>query len=224
MINNVKAVIFDLDGTLVDSMWMWINIDIEYLARFDIPLPEGLQREIEGMSMTETAIYFKNRFHIEDSVEKIKADWNQMAWDYYANRIGLKPYVVEFLSELKEKGIKMGIATSNSHELVDLVTKNNQIHSYFSSIRTSCDVERGKPFPDVYLKVAEELEVDPSECLVFEDIVQGIQAGKNAGMRVFAIEDEYSADTREEKKQAADYYIETYKDVLGLINKEVPVE
>ena len=75
MWENKKAVIFDLDGTLVDSMWIWRDIDIEYLGRFGISVPSGLQTEIEGMSFSETAVYFKERFHIPDSLEKIKRDW-----------------------------------------------------------------------------------------------------------------------------------------------------
>ena len=71
-LNQKKAVIFDLDGTLVDSMWMWKAIDVEYLARFDLECPEDLQKEIEGMSFSETAAYFKKRFSLEDSLEQIK--------------------------------------------------------------------------------------------------------------------------------------------------------
>ena len=214
MISNVKAVIFDLDGTLVDSMWMWKQIDIDYLERFGQDVPEDLQDSIEGMSFTETAEYFKKRFDIPDSVDQIKSDWNAMAWDLYANRVPLKEGVAEFLELLRQKEIKMGIATSNSRELVELVTKNNEIHSYFQTIRTSCDVNKGKPAPDIYLKVAEDLGVDPKDCLVFEDVVQGIMAGKNAGMTVCAVKDEYSEKQASEKRQCSDYYIDSYVELL----------
>ena len=81
MLKNKKAVIFDLDGTLVDSMWMWKAIDIEYLGRFGIELPATLQKDIEGKSFSETAVYFKETFKLPDSLEKIKSDWNRMAYD-----------------------------------------------------------------------------------------------------------------------------------------------
>ena len=83
-----------------------------------------------------------------------------------------------------------------------------------SCIVTSCSVKKGKPSPDVYLEAARQLGADPSECLVFEDIVKGIEAGKNAGMKVCAIEDVYSFAQREKKKEISDYYIETYNDIL----------
>lgn len=215
MLENKKAVIFDLDGSLVDSMWMWREIDIEYLGRFGIPLPEGLQSQIEGMSFSETAVYFKEHFPIPDSVEEMKANWNQMAWDKYMNEVPLKPGIPEFLKGCMEHGIKLGIATSNSRELVENVAKVHNLHDYFSCIMTGCDVNKGKPAPDIYLAVAKTLQVSPSECLVFEDIVPGILAGKRAGMEVCAVEDAYSVHAREEKKALADYYIEDYYNLFS---------
>lgn len=217
MLQNIKAVIFDLDGTLVDSMGIWKEIDIEYLGRFGIELPPCLQTEIEGKSFTETAQYFKKRFGLPDSIEKMKSDWNQMAFHKYAYEVPLKPGVLEFLTYLKERGIKMGIATSNSRELAEAIAGRFGFLDYMSCLLTGCDVRKGKPAPDVYLNVAERLSVDPKDCLVFEDVTAGIMAGKNAGMKVCAVEDEYSALNREEKKQLADYYIQDY---LELLQKE----
>lgn len=212
MMTGKRAVIFDLDGSLVDSMWMWRQIDIEYLGRFGIPLPEDLQSRIEGMSFHETAVYFKEHFHIPEPIEKMKADWNRMAWDKYMNEVPLKPGAEEFLKGCRERNIQLGIATSNSRELVENVASVHGLHNYFSCIMTGCDVGRGKPAPDIYLAVAARLEVPAEQCLVFEDIIPGIQAGKNAGMTVCAVEDEYSLSSRDEKKRLADYYIEDYYD------------
>ena len=210
MMHEKHAVIFDLDGSLVDSMWIWKDIDVEYLGRFGIPLPENLQAQIEGMSFSETAIYFKERFALSDSLEQIKEDWNRMAWNKYMNEVPLKPGVHEFLTGCKQRGIKLGIATSNSRELVENVARAHNLHDYFSCIMTSCDVNKGKPAPDIYLAVAEKLCVNPENCLVFEDIIPGIMAGKNAGMEVCAVDDYYSRHVKEEKKALADYYLEDF--------------
>lgn len=215
MLNGKKAVIFDLDGTVVDSMWMWKQIDIDYLARFGIEMPEDLQSCIEGMSFTETAVYFKERFGINDELDEIKKSWNDMAWDIYENRVRLKPGVKEFLTELKKRGIKTGIATSNSKELVKVVLDKQNIAKYFDAVHTSCEVKKGKPAPDIYLLVAERLGVSPAECLVFEDIMQGIAAGKNAGMQVCAVDDDFSKEYRAEKAEAADYFIYDYTELLN---------
>ena len=213
MLENIDAVIFDLDGSLVDSMWMWKEIDIEYLGRFGIPLPENLQSEIEGMSFSETAEFFKKRFQIPDSIQKIKDDWNAMAWDKYSHEVPLKEGVDVLLDYCKENDILLGIATSNSRELVENIASVHGLDDYFSCIMTGCDVAKGKPAPDIYLAVAKELGVEPERCLVFEDIIPGILAGKAAGMKVCAVEDAYSLAQKEEKAAMADYYIEDYTDL-----------
>lgn len=214
MLNNIKAVLFDLDGTLVDSMWMWKDIDIEYLGRRGLELPPELQKDIEGMSLTETAIYFKTRFKISDSLEEIKKEWMDMARDKYCHEVCLKPGAKEFLEYLKERGIRTGIASANGMELVQAVLAAQGVSGYLDSVHTCCDVERGKPHPDIYLLVAKELGVVPEECLVFEDIPMGLLAGRRAGMKTCAVEDKFSRDQVKEKCRLADYYIQDYYDIL----------
>ncbi len=210
----IEAVIFDLDGSMVDSMWIWRSIDIEYLGKFGIPLPENLQACIEGMSFSETAAYFKERFSLPDDLETIKEDWNRMAWDKYANEVPVKEGVRELLAYCGERGIKAGIATSNSRQLVENVVRAHQMESCFDCIMTGCEVEKGKPAPDIYLAVAKELAVAPENCLVFEDIIPGIQAGKAAGMKVCAVYDEYSVHQDEEKHRLADYYTYGFRELM----------
>ncbi len=214
MWRNKKAIIFDLDGTLVDSMWMWYDIDVEYLGRFGITIPQGLQADIEGMSFSETAVYFKERFQIPDSLEKMKSDWNEMAWDKYTHEVPMKKGAVEFIKACRKRGILLGIATSNSRELVENIVAVHGLKEDFACIMTGCDVNRGKPAPDIYLAVARELSVKPGDCLVFEDIIPGIQAGIAAGMEVCAIEDEYSLYQLKEKAALADYFIRDYRELL----------
>lgn len=210
----IEAVIFDLDGSMVDSMWMWRAIDIEYLGKFGITLPENLQACIEGMSFSETAVYFKERFDLPDDLDTIKADWNRMAWDKYTYEVPVKDGVTELLQYCMDHGIKVGIATSNSRELVENVVKARHLDQYFDCIMTGCDVAKGKPAPDIYLAVAKELNVSPENCLVFEDIIPGIQAGKAAGMRVCAVYDKYSEHQDAEKRTLADYYTYHFKELM----------
>lgn len=220
MLSNVEAVIFDLDGTLIDSMWLWKAIDIEYLARYDLELPDNLQSEIEGMSFTETAEYFKKRFNLDDEIEDIKKVWNEMAGEYYLNKVTLKDRVKDFLKFLKENQVKIGIATSNSKELVNIIIERFELADYFHSIRTSCEVESGKPSPDIYLKVAQDLKVTPETCLVFEDVPNGILAGKAAGMKVCAVYDDFSKNVITEIKEISDYFIESFEEVISMIEDD----
>ena len=214
MLRNTKAVIFDLDGTLIDSMWIWKDIDIAYFAEKGIEMPEDLQEKIEGMSMRETATFMKKTFDIEDDEQTMMNTWNHMAMDAYCHRVPLKEGAKEFLQFLKEQGIKTGIATSNSKELLHAVAEKLDLYSYIDCFLTGNEVAHGKPFPDVYLEVAQRLAVSPRDCLVFEDVLPGIMAGKHAGMRVCAIYDDYTKDVVEEKKQSADYYIQNYRELL----------
>ena len=213
MLKNIQAVLFDLDGTLVDSMWVWRDIDIAYLGKFGLTLPESLQAEIEGKSFSETAVYIKERFEIPDSIEEMKADWNRLAWDKYTHEVPLKKGAREFLDYCKIHHIRLGIATSNSRELVENIIKVHGLSDYFTGVVTGCEVERGKPYPDVYLEAARRCAVEPSACLVFEDIVPGIMAGRAAGMKVCAVEDDYSLGQEAEKRRLADYYIKDYFDI-----------
>jgi len=180
-LDDVKAVIFDLDGTLVDSMWMWETIDIEFLGKYGYSCPPELQKTIEGMGFTETAVYFKERFSLPLSIEEIKQIWTEMSIDKYRNAV------------LESLGVR----------------------GFFQVVTTACEVNAGKPAPDIYLYVAEKLGVKPEDCMVFEDVPAGILAGKRAGMTVYAIEDEFSRKMEAEKRELADGYIRDYFELLG---------
>lgn len=214
MLNNIDAVIFDVDGTIADSMWMWKQIDIEYLDRFGITLPDDLQKNIEGMSFRETAHYFKEHFLIPDSIEKMMADWNEMAAHKYRYEIPLKEGALEFMKQCKKKGLLLGIVTSNSVELFSDLLTAHKLENMFDVIITGSDGLKGKPAPDMYLEAAKRLSVDVSKCLVFEDIIPGILAGKRAGMKVCAIDDAYSKDVLLEKKKESDFFIDSFEDIL----------
>lgn len=220
MLQNIKAICFDLDGTLIDSMWMWEQIDIEFLGRFGISLPENLQRDIAGMSFPETANYFKTHFPLPLSEEEMMDEWNRMAWDKYENEVRVKPGVKEFLEYCRQNGIKMGIGTSNSRELVELCLKPLGIREYFQTIRTAAEVAKGKPAPDIYELVAGDLQVEPEQCIVFEDVLHGVLAGKNAGMRICAVYDKNCFDREEDIKKEADYYIESFEELKYLYEEK----
>lgn len=215
MIEKTKAVIFDLDGTLVDSMWMWKDIDIEFLGNYGYACPPELQKEIEGMSFSETAVYFKDRFGLKETIEEIKAVWREMSIEKYRCEVPLKPGAGEFLRHLKSQNIAAGIATSNGREMVDAVIDSLGIREYFSVIATACEVAAGKPAPDIYLNVAGRLGIAPKDCLVFEDVPAGILAGKRAGMKVCAVDDAFSRHMEEEKRRLADYFIRDYYEILN---------
>lgn len=214
MFNNIKGVIFDLDGTLIDSMWVWDQIDIEYLSEKNLEVPKNLNDEIGHLSFNQVAVYFKERFKLKDSLDEIKQRWSDMAYYHYSTDIKLKEGVVEFLKFLKESNIKIGLATSNSRDLLEVVLKNNNIYDYFDAITITDEVSVGKHEPDVYLLAAKKLNLSPSECLVFEDIVQAIKGAKKAEMKVIGVADSRNLDDRDEIISLTDKFITNFNEMI----------
>lgn len=215
MLEDIKGVIFDLDGTLVDSMWMWKEIDIEFLDGYGYTLPDDLQRNVEGMSFDETANYFIQTFQLDLSVIEIQRIWNNMAREKYATQVPLKDGVLEVLKHLKVQNIPCGIASSNSKELIDIIVKKYNLKEYMGSVRNSNEVASGKPSPEIYQLVAKDLDVRPESCLVFEDVYHGVLGGKNANMKVCSVYDEYSSNDIRLLKRLADYHIKNYHEVIN---------
>ena len=215
LLDDIKAVFFDLDGSLVDSMWIWGSIDDDYLSEYGIDKPLDLQSDIEGMSVVETAVYFQNRFHIDEPVEVMIGRWNDMAFDKYANEVLVKEGGLEFIKYCTDQGIKLGICSSNSRKLLETVLKKHGIFDFFDVIISGEDVCKGKPEPECYLNAARQVGVPVQNCLVFEDLVKGIEAGNRAGMITCAVEDDYSNDQWEEKVKNSDYCIRDYHSILN---------
>ncbi|MBE6070487.1 MAG: HAD family phosphatase [Clostridium butyricum] len=216
MFKNIKGVIFDLDGTLVNSMWIWSRIDDEYLNMKGHSTPKDLNAEINHLSFTQTAQYFKDRFNISDSIEEILYTWNTMALNHYKNDVKLKCGVKEFLDKLKSHNISISLATSNSQELLHACLKSNGIYEYFDTITTTDEVSRGKNFPDVYLLSASKMGISPDNCAVFEDILPAIKGAKAANMKVFAVKDDACVNTKAQLIEYADMYIDSFTEILDL--------
>ncbi|MBM7614440.1 HAD family hydrolase [Alkaliphilus hydrothermalis] len=219
MFNNIEGVIFDLDGTIIDSMGVWLQIDIDFLGERGIAVPENINKITEGKSFTENATHFKEMFMLKETVDEIKDEWIQMALEQYEKKIQLKDGAKDFIDKLNSQGIKVGLGTSCNVDLVEAVLRQHEITKYFDAIVTSCEVKKGKPAPDVFLRTAELMGVSPEATLVFEDTVAGVQAGKAAGMKVVAVYDQHSEADQMELKALADYYLESMVSLKQHLNE-----
>lgn len=217
MFNNIKAAIFDLDGTLVDSMWIWEQIDIDYLKEKGHAMPKNLKDEINHLSFQETAVYFKDRFNLSDSLDEIMNTWHNMAYNHYLNDVHLKEGALELLTFLKKNDIKIGLATSNSYPLLEAALKNTGISEFFDTITTTEEAKKSKSNPDVYLLTASKLGVDPTECIVFEDIIEAVRGAKLANMKVVSVYDKAAEYQKNDLISISDKYILSFNELL--INK-----
>jgi beta-phosphoglucomutase-like phosphatase (HAD superfamily) len=206
-----KAYIFDLDGTLLDSMGVWEQIDIDFLAKRGIAVPPNYMEDISSMAYHEAAAYTIKRFALTDSIEGLKREWNDMAAYAYGHTVRMKPYAKEYLMALHERGAKLAVATSLFPELCEPVLRNNGIDNLFHAICNTDEAGHGKSRPDVFLLAAKKIGVTPGGCLVFEDILAAVKSAKNAGMGVCAVYDKRSENDWEEIKATADYAIVDFR-------------
>lgn len=211
---EIKAFIFDLDGTILDSTQLWKDVDYHYLKRFNIEFKDEYTEEIKLMSFNESAKYFIDKFKIPRSEEEIKADWNEMVLEEYRDNIPCKEGVQPFLETLKKRGIKMCVATSCNKEHAIMALKRLNLYSYFSFVRTCSEAGRNKEFPDLFCQCAKLLEVNNEECFVVEDLYSALEVAKKVGFKTIGIYDDLNRNQKEEIEILCDYYIESFYDII----------
>ncbi len=208
-----SAAVFDLDGTLLNSLGVWKDVDNTFLQKRGIPVPPDYQTAISSMSMLETAHYTIARFSLPETPEDLIAEWLDMAKTAYATTVDLKPYAKEYLQKLHASGIPLAVATSSAEELFLPALERNGVKDLFSAFVTTGQVGRGKNFPDVYLEAAKRLGVSPNKCAVFEDVLAAIKVAREAGFYTVAVQDGYSPE-EEPLRKAADEYLTSYGELI----------
>ena len=212
---DFQCAIFDLDGTLINSTGVWNKVDEDFFNRRNVIMPPEFPQVIKTHTLMSGAVYIKDRLSMPESPEDIVKEWHDAAVYAYHNDVRIKPYVKELLELLKNSyGYKIGLATSNTHELYDQCLINNGIYDYFDSFTQSDEVERLKGFPDIYEKSAERMGVPKEECIVFEDVYQAVKGARMGNFFTVAVEDSASADDREEIIKIADVYIKSFRELV----------
>ena len=212
---DFQCAIFDLDGTLINSTGVWNKVDEDFFNRRNVIMPPEFPQVIKTHTLMSGAVYIKDRLSLPESPEDIVKEWHDAAVYAYHNDVRIKPYVKELLKLLKNSyGYKIGLATSNTHELYDQCLVNNGIYDYFDSFTQSDEVERLKGFPDIYEKSAERMGVPKEECIVFEDVYQAVKGARMGNFFTVAVEDSASADDREEIIKIADVYIKSFRELV----------
>ncbi len=209
-----KGVIFDLDGTLIDSMHIWQKIDVDFLARRGIVVPDDYMNAISHMGAYDTALYTIKRFNLNDTPEELIKEWVSMALKEYGNS-KLKNGAEEYIAFLNKNNIKIAVATATEPEIAVEALKNRSFKKDICAVVTVSEVKRGKGYPDIYLKCAEKLGLLPNECIVFEDILMGIKGAKTGGFYTVGVYEKCSESNMEEIKKLCDRYIYDFKEMIN---------
>lgn len=205
----LKGAIFDFDGTIVDSMYIWENIAADYLKSLGIKPKENINQVLEKLSLKEAAEYYRTNYGVGLSKEQIIFGINEMIKEFYRTKVNLKKGVAEYLEYLSGKNVKMCIATLTDKEIVKETLHRLGIAEYFSKVFT-CS-KTGKTKPDIYRTALSNLGTKKEETYVFEDAFYAAETAKKDGFYVVGVYDEYERN-REKMMSVCDMYISDFKE------------
>ena len=184
----IKAVIFDMDGVLIDSEPKWFKVEEMLFKKYNVVgNPIDVKSEIMSLSDVNTLKLLKKKFNIPAEIEEMQKFRWKVLLELYEEELTLRKGAQKLLDYIKKNNIPCALATSSPPIIVDFVLKKTKIRNYFQSIITVDKVRNSKPAPDMFLKAAEELNIDPKNCLVLEDAPNGIKAAKEAGMQCIGV-------------------------------------
>ena len=190
----IKGAIFDLDGTLTDSMWIWDTVAIDFMKQHGFPVPPGLREAVKPLSFLQMVAYYQHDLGIPLSAEEIP----------------LKAHAGEFLQKLREAGVRCGVATASEKYMVEAALTRLGIRDYFEFVLTCTELGSGKDEPAIFEEALRRLGTAKDETVVFEDAVHAIRTAKKAGFRVVALYDDSAAEDAEEIKEIADRYCRSF--------------
>ena len=205
----IQGIIFDFDGTLFDSMFIWDTAGESYLRSIGKEPKADLQKVLKPMSLLQSAEYIREGYQIPLSVEEIMDGVNRTVENFYFHKVEPKPGVITFLEELHRRNIKMCIATATDRYQVEAALQRCNMLHFFSEIFTCTEVGSGKDRPDIFRKAMEHLQTDRSTTVVVEDAYHAVYTAKQDGFYVVGVHDSHES-RQQELLHLADVYLSDY--------------
>lgn len=216
--HEFNAVIFDMDGTLIDSTGIWHEIDKDFFAKRNMELPSDYAQHIVHLGLTQAAVYTKEKYHLKESIQDIIKEWHDMSIDMYKYRVQLKEGALELLQLFKDNNIKMAIATANDETLYLPCIQRLGIGDYFDEVADVNSAKEGKQSAKIYLDLADKLGSKPKNVLVLEDMPTCIKTAFKNGFLTVAVFDDASKAYSEEKKNNSILFINSFYELLEKLN------
>ena len=210
---SIKYIIFDMDGTLLDSLSVWADSDREFITGLGMEYHQKHSFAMKKMHFDSACEYLVKEFSLPLTAEETGKRILEIVEEHYINGVPLKDGAEEFLAAAKNAGIKMCVATSNKKALAEASLKAKGIMDYLEFVITSDEVGGGKETPEIFLKAAERLGAVPSETAVFEDSIHAVLSAKSAGFKVVGVYDKLCPEEFDEIEKYADKTIKSFKEV-----------
>ena len=217
--NEFNAVIFDMDGTLIDSTSLWHDIDKAFFHKRNMELPSDYAQHIVHLGLKQAAIYTKETYHLQESVQDIMDEWHQMSLDMYKYDVPLKEGALELIELFKKNNIKMAIATANDEPLYRPCIERLGIEQYFDYIADVNSAKEGKQSAKIYLDLADKLGFKPQNVIVLEDMPTCVKTAYKNGFITVAVYDNASKHYEEDKRKNSHLYINNFFELIEVLNK-----
>jgi len=211
---NINGVIFDLDGTLIDSMWIWGDVAEEYLRSHGAVPHPNFREVLCALSTVEEALHYINVYGVNASVEEAILGRDNIMMKHLTSTVQLKKGILQAIKELKRRGVRICLATATERRLAELSIEHHGLGEYIERIFTCTEENTSKSSPDIYFRAAEFLGTDVSQTLVVEDALYAMKTAKEAGFVVAGVYDKVSDGEQDVIKSICDYYWVTMDEML----------
>lgn len=215
---KISGAIFDLDGTLLDSMYIWRNLVGEYLSIKGREREDAGNKLIYSYPLSKIGAPIKERYGLTESATTIQKEINEMLEEFYKTKVTAKEGVEVFLKSLKQEGISLYVATATGQPLAELALKVSGLSSYFEDVLSCQTLQKGKEYPDIYELALNKLGTKRQETIIFEDALYAVETAKKAGFTVAGIYDQYEV-RQQEMKDAVDCFFDSYNEVCKSYRK-----